>query len=243
MPVLADAITDALAKIGQAGIGQSISQEQMQQGLRESQRQMGNWAVRRLMLYTIATRPFNLSAGVQDYTLGPTGATFTGARPTLVEGAVAVVPGTTNELEVSILDIVKWGAIRDKGTTSSAAGTPLYVWPEPTYPNLTFHVWPIPATIVVLKLKTWEQIQQFATVFDTLLFPPGYEEPFVDNLAIRLCPYYDKPVPDSLAQSAAQGLIDIQTLNAQTIGGSLGSSAILSAPSLDVPAPARGGSQ
>ena len=239
MAVLLDLISDSWAKIGMLGIGQSLSPEQAQQGFREANRMVGNWSVRRLMLYTISKRPFALSANVQDYTVGPTGL-FAQARPTFVEGAQAVIPGTANEVPMNVLDVVKWGAIRDKGATCSAAGVPSDIWPEMTYPNMEFHVWPIPATILTINLRTWEQLQQFLTVFDTFTFPVGYEEPFTDNLAMRLAPYSDRQVSPELAQSAAQGLIDIQSINAQGIGGAIGDSRLLQAPNLDVPRPTGG---
>jgi hypothetical protein len=239
MAVLLDLITDSWAKIGQLGIGQSLSPEQAQQGFRESNRMVGNWSVRRLMLYTINKRPFVLTGGVQDYTVGPTGG-FAQPRPTFVEGAQAIIPGTLNEVPMNLLDVVKWGAIRDKGATCSALGTPSDIWPEYSYPNMGFHVWPIPAIAVNINLRTWEQLQQFATVFDVFTFPVGYEEPFTDNLAIRLAPYSEKPIPPDLAQSAAQGLIDIQAINAQSIGGAIGDSRLLQAPNLDRPIPSGG---
>lgn len=240
MATLTDAITDAVSRIGVLGVGQSLSAEEVQQGFRESNRLMGNWAVQRLMLYTVSKRPFALTAGQQDYTVGQGGgANFNQVRPTFVEGAQAVMPGTLTELPMNVLDVVKWGAIRDKGATCSANGVPSDVWPEMTYPNMTFHVWPIPATILTINLRTWEQIQQFLTAFDALNFPPGYEMPFLDNLAIRLAPYYDVPVSQDLAASAAQGLLNIQSLNAQAIGGAIGDSRTLQAPNLDVPQPSQ----
>ena len=242
MPVLLDLISDSWSKVGQLGIGQSLSPEQAQQGFREANRMVGNWSVRRLMLYTISKRPFTLTPGQQDYTVGPTGG-FVQARPTFVEGAQAIIPGTLNEVPMNLLDVVKWGAIRDKGASCSALGAPSDIWPEYSYPNMGFHVWPIPVAAVNINLRTWEQLQQFLTVFDTFTFPVGYEEPFTDNLSIRLAPYADRSISPELAASAAQGLIDIQSINAQGIGGSIGDSRLLQAPSLDVPRPTGGSPQ
>jgi len=235
MSTLLDIGTDALTSIGQLGIGQSPSAEQVAQVLRVSNRMLGKWSTSRFMLFVINTRPFVLVPGTQDYTVGPTGATFTGTRPTFVEAAQIVGPGSAMDLPMNILDKLKWGAIRDKGATCSADGLPQDVWPEYTNPNLAFHVWPIPSNACTIKLGTWEQLQVFLTAFDLLNFPPGYEEAIQHNLAMELCPWYDMPVPPTIAALAQDGLSQIQRINAQSFGGSLEASQTLSAPNLSAP--------
>ena len=242
MSTFLDLASDALTSIGQVGMGQSVSAEQAGQALRVCNRMMQKWSQKRLMLYTIATRPFVLSIGKQDYTVGPAAADFIGARPIFVEAAQASPLGTLVDTPVNILDKIKWGAIRDKGAVTSLAGVPSDVWPEYTFPNLTFHVWPIPSATPTLKLGTWELLQQFATVFDTVSLPNGYEEAIVQNLAMELCPYYDMPVSSEMAQLAADALVTIQAINAQGLGGALGESRLLTSANLDLPVPT-GGSQ
>ena len=235
MSTFLDIATDALTEIGQVGMGQSVSAEQAAQAQRVANRMLQKWSIQRLMLYLIASRPFNLKVNQQDYSLGPTGADFVGARPILIEAAQSTPLNSTLYLPMNILDTPKWGAIRDKGATCSLTGVPSDLWPEYTFPNLTFHVWPIPSAIVTVYLKTWEMLQQFATLFDQLSLPPGYEPAIVQNLAMELAPYYDMPVSAGLAQLAADGLIQIQKINAQSLGGSLGESRTLATPNLDTP--------
>src|SRR5579885_1769619 len=191
MATLLDVITDAVSKIGQLGIGQSLSPDEAQQGLREANRMIGDWSIQRLLLYTVTKRPFVLTAGKQDYTVGQAGADFNQVRPIFVEGAQGVILGTAGEKPMNLLDVVKWGAIFDKAAQCSVGIPPSDIWPEYSYPNLTFHVWPVPTSPVTINLRTWEVLQSFLTVFDVLNFPAGYEMPLVDNLAIRLAPYYD----------------------------------------------------
>ncbi len=237
MSTFQDCATDALQSIGQVGIGQNGNASMYQQALRVANRMVQKWSLQKLMLYVIGTSPYALSATVQDYTIGPTGATFTGARPIFVEAAQAVMPGTTTELPMNLLDKTNWGAIRDKGAQTSASGVPSDIWVEYTYPNLAFHVWPIPASILTVKLATWALMQQFVTIFDTFAFPPGYEEPFVNNLAFELSQYYDLVPSPGLQQLAAEGLLRIQTINTQTLGQAFGESLKLEAPNLATPPP------
>ncbi len=237
MSTLLDIISDALSDIGQLGIGQSVSPEQSQQGLRKANRMLQKWSNQKLMVYLVTQRPFALSATVQDYTVGPTGATFTGTRPVFVESGVANVPGSSMQNPMNILDKTQWDALPDSGVVCGPNGAPASVWPEYTLPNLTFHVTPIPSTVVNIRLGVWELLQQFATLFDELALPPGYEEALEYNLAIELAPDYDQPVTPELAQLAADSLNTIKTVNGQKLRGALGESQTLQSPNVGLPPP------
>lgn len=235
-----DILSDSLSSIGQLGIGQSVNAEQAQQALRKGNRMLAKWSLKKLLIYVVTTRPFNLSAGVQDYTVGPTGATFAGTRPVFVESGIAITPGSTMQNSLNILDKSQWDALQDSGVISGMNGTPASVWPEYTYPNLAFHVTPIPSTGVLIKLGTWEILQQFAAISDVLNMPPGYEEAIVYNLAVELCPDYDLPVSQALAELAADALNTIQTNNAQKLRGALGESQTLQSANVGLPPPQPG---
>jgi len=229
--------SDALSDIKQLGIGQSPSPEQITQALNYANRMLGKWSTQRLFLYTVAKLPFAATANVQDYTIGPSGATFTAVRPTFVEAAQVTPPGSSLYLPLSILDITKWGAIRDKGATCSASGVPQDVWIEYAYPNLGFHLWTIPSNACTIYLSAWQPLPQFVTAFDVLSFPLGYEEAIQKNLAVELSPAYDMPVDPTLAALAMDGMAKIQAVNQQSLGGALGDSQLLTAPNLANPNP------
>jgi hypothetical protein len=224
--------------IGQVGIGQSISPEMSAQAMRVGNRMLGKWSIQRLLLYTINTRPFALTPGNQDYTVGPSvGATFNQPRPVFVESATAIIPGSTEERGMNILTPPKWRAIPDKLAQCSINGAPTDIWPEYTYPTLAFHVFPVPQNPAsAIKLGTWEVLQQFLTIFDILNFPFGYEEAFVLNLAFELTPFYDMPPSVNVAQLGADALNSIKALNAQGLQGAI-QDRLLQLPNLDVPIP------
>jgi hypothetical protein len=235
-----DITVDSLSEISQLGIGQTPNAEQIAQAQRVANRMLQKWSAQRLLQYVIPVLPFALTGTKQDYTVGPSGADFTQARPMFVEAAVAVVPGTSGEKTMNILDRPKWGAISDKGAQCSPGWVPSDIFPEYLYPNMAFHVWPIPSGVLTIKLAIWQQLQQFLTFFDVLNLPPGYEEAIQHNLAMELSRFYDMPVSQDLQQLAADGLIEIQKLNAQSIGGAFGESRTLQNPNLDSPQQAPG---
>jgi hypothetical protein len=240
MSTFLDLATDSLVSIGQGGQGQSISPEMSQQALRVCNRMIANWSLQRLMLYVITTRTFTLTGALQDYTIGPSAAgpgSFVGPRPDLIESCYAIPVGSQMHWQMSVLDRPKWGAIADIGAMTSPFGVPQSIYPEYLYPNLAFHVWPIPQATCQITLGTWELLQQFVTIFDTVNFPPGYEKAITLNLALELCPYYDIPPQAMMATLAAKSLVDIQTINAQSLGGALSDAQLLNAPTLDNPSP------
>jgi hypothetical protein len=86
-------------------------------------------------------------------------------------------------------------------------------------------------------MAAWEVLQQFATVFDVLNFPPGYEEMLRNCLAVKLAPFYDRPVTADLGQLMTESVMNIQKLNAMTLGAALGETQTLEIPNLAKPIP------
>lgn len=87
----ADIITDALIAIGELSRGQTASPEDLQHGLYELNGLTDSWSNDRLSLYTVTKQKFPLTPGLQDYSIGPSGATFTQARPVLIQDATIIL--------------------------------------------------------------------------------------------------------------------------------------------------------
>lgn len=246
MSTFADVCADSLSDIGALGIGQSPSPEQLAQGLRYANRMIAKWSAKRLMLPSVPSAPYALTAGLQDYTIGPTAAGpggFTTARPTFIESAQIQLPDSAMTEPLNLLDRTKWGAIRDKGARCSDNGLPQDIWIEYNYPNIAFHLWTIPSNACTVALASWVALQQFATVFDTLNFDPQYETAIQKNLSVSLYAAYDLQPSQTILGEAADGLAVIMALNAQSLGGALGESQTLQSPAQVLPpqAPNQGG--
>lgn len=234
--VFIDVASDALTAIGQLGTGQTISPEQAEQALRVANRMLGKWNTQRLMLYYVNSRTYNLLTTIQDYTIGPTGS-IGGAvtRPTFVESGQVSLPSSAQNTPLSILDKAKWDAIGDRGATCSANGLPQSVYIEYSYPNIGLHFWPVPNNAAGLALGCWEQLTVIATIFDDITWPPGYDDAFMWNLAMALCPFYDMPVSQSLGAQAADSLLKVMKINAQGLGGALDETQTLKSPNVGGP--------
>ena len=230
---LLDVVSSALTEIGQLGQGQTASPEDGAIGLRQANLLLSQKSTQRLFLSYVAIREYVLSA-TADYTIGPTGATFTAPRPTLIESAQIKVGSTNVWLPISVWDKAKWDGIVNKGAT---ADIPEGVYPEYTFPNMGFHVHPIPIGAPSIRLGAWEQLTQFATLFDQVLFPPAYEAWLEAALAIILAPFYDQPITQSMADRGAETLADLQRYNAQSLGGAVSANQQMASPNVGQPIP------
>lgn len=234
MSTLLDVGAGALTAIGQLGAGQTASPEDGALILRYSNLLLSQWSTSRLYLYYVAIRAYALSAGVATYTIGPSGATFTAARPVLVESAQIQVGGSTIWLPMNILDKGKWDSIVTKGAVDDIATD---IYPEYGFPNMTFYLNPAPRSITNIRLGCWEQLTQFASLFDTIAFPPAYEEFLESSLGIILAPFYDQVVPATLIQRQATAQMAVMKINAQSLGGALGPTQTLQSPNVGNPIP------
>ena len=236
MGTAADVCVGALTSCGQLGAGQTMSPEDGALGLRLLNLELAKASSMRLYLFNVATRTYALVATTHDYTIGPSGS-LGGAttRPTFVESAqINVVGGVW--LPISILDKPKWDAVVNKG---AVADIPEVCWPEYSYPNLGFHVNPAPSGTPNIKLGCWEQLTQFASLFDQVgnAFPSQYEEWLEAGLAIRYSPFYDQPVTPAMQDRYNQAVAAVQSQNAQGLVGALAAMSTFQSPNLGQPIP------
>ncbi len=232
----AELISNSLTAIGQLGRGQTMSPEDANLGFREGNLLLSQKSTQRLFLSYVATRVYTLTPGLADYTIGESGAIFTAPRPTLIESAQVQIPGTTSWFPISVWDKPKWDAITGKGATDEK---PAGIYPEYSFSNaiLAFHINPVTTGAASIRLGCWEQLTQFASLFDLVLFPPAYEAWLESALAIILAPYYDQPVTSSLVDRRADALGDLQRYNAQSLGGALSAAQKLDSPNVGAPIP------
>lgn len=229
---LLDLGSASLTAIGQLGRGQSVSAEDGALIFRESNLLLNQKSTQRLFLSYVSNREYTLTPGLGIYTVGPSGASFTAPRPTLIESARVRLPGTTSFWPVNILDKSKWDAIASKGAINEL---PNSVYPEYQFPNIVFYTNPVQSTPCIIQLGAWEALTQFATLFDIIALPPAYESWLEICLAIILAPFYDQPVPASLIDRRNEATNDVRTYNAQSMGGAISEAQRLQSPNVGAP--------
>lgn len=137
------------------------------------------WNAQRLTIVNVSRLVFDLVAGTADYTIGPTGGWVTaGARPPLIEWAGRILSGVETPIEVFSLQ--RWAEISIKNLQSIPSG----IRYQPTMPNGTVTVYPVPAAADQLALYVWDTVSDPASAEASLTLSPGFALAIIDNLAL-----------------------------------------------------------
>jgi len=210
MTTALDMIRRAYRMIGVYSIGESPSADEVVDALAALNSMLGVWANDHLMIYASTQDAITLSPGVGSYTVGPTG-DVSSARPASIDTASNLVwNGVSYSLIVATLD--EYQAIKMKTLQSTL---PSVIWMNPTFPNATITLYPVPSLPMTLNLITWKPLSSFASAADSVNLPPGYEECIVSNLACALAPENEVPVPPQVAKMATMSKKAIKRTNWQ----------------------------
>lgn len=148
------------------------------------------------MLITARTEEtFNLT-GASKYTIG-TGGNFNTTRPISIVAGYIRNGGTDFPLE--IISDTNYNSIQDKQTT----GLPDKLFYDGAYPMGNITLAPIPSAGYTLTILS-EKPLSILGLDDTFIFPSGWEEMIVYNLAIRLCLEYSVTPSDVLVMLARE---------------------------------------
>ena len=142
-------VTRAMRSLGAIASGEAPSAAEAQDGLEILNAMVDAWRLQRLAIFFSTENEFDIVAGQQTYSIGPTGADFTQARPITIERASCVQytnPLRPIELPVDIWTDQRWQGIPVKNTTSALFTRMRY---RPLHPNGSIDVWPIPNTALV----------------------------------------------------------------------------------------------
>lgn len=195
-------ITDALIEIGAYEIGESIPDPDMQLGLRRFQNQLNTWAADYTTLAVQDRLVFTVPAGTSSFTIGPTGDIAT-QRPAWLNGINYINPGSqagnTNEVPMGPMDNDQFMALSIKDLSS---GLPQQYFFQNDVPigsgNATVVLWPVPNQDVDVVVYAPHAIAEPATLNTDVTGPPGYQEGFMYQLAVRLCRPFAMPLTQDL---------------------------------------------
>jgi len=215
MTTALDIITDALLEIGAHDLGQNVPAEMSSHGLRMLNRICQRWSVTPAMIPVLTEISVPLN-GAASYTIGPTGADVTAARPIRIDRATAV-DAASNEYPVNVLSRPEWDGIFNKNVTG---GPPTDIWYQASTPGRVY-VYPKSAGYT-LKLDCQTLLTSFPGLSTTVTLPEGYESALTLTLAIDLCGTYQmQPTPSLMARQA--GIVRaIKAVNAEPLLVSIG---------------------
>lgn len=181
--------------LGYAHQGTAIPADVLNEGLDTLNDLISNWRIQSLLVFRIAEATYTLVVNQASYTIGPSGATFTAARPAYIKDANLLI-STGVRMPLGILrDSSEWANIRDRPVTDSI---PLVLYYDPTVPNGTINLWPSPGSAYQIELYTWAQLTAFSDLTTDVVLAPGYENALKYNLAMDMAP----TLPNKLTQVA-----------------------------------------
>lgn len=169
---------------------------------------LNSWKIDRLL--NVTTTQVDKLVSTPSFTVGPSGDLVT-QRPAKILSAFIRQPAANGNLDtpLQIIEYLKWDAISLPNNNSTI---PLKLYYEPTSPDGTVHLWPIPQGDVHIFLRFETQIGEYATINDVLELTPGFILALQYNLADHLCVQYGISRPD-IMQKANEALAVVQRQN------------------------------
>lgn len=210
-------ITQSMKDAGFLGVGETPSAEDVNDAFRKLNWMLAEWRQKRGAVYHLVEHSYNLT-GAGSLTIGPGGDINVAQRPNKIDSAVVrqnYLGGSPVDFSLSIFQAYEdWLKISVKEVN----GPPAVLFLDTAWPLGTIRLWPKPtANLYQLRLLIKAELQEFATLTETVNFPPEYESALNWNLALRISPMTgDKAVNPVIAAEAKNSLRLILNVNAQT---------------------------
>lgn len=204
-------IDRACRLLGAIEAGESATTDESADGLTALNALLDSWRNDRLMCYSLTATSKAMVVSDASYTFA-SGGDFNAERPTEIVNAYMTIDGV--DYPVRILTPDEWYAIEDKTVTGTLVEK---VWYNPTYPNGTVNVWPVPSATNTLTLVAWTPLTAIATVGTSISLPPGWERALAYNLAVEIAPEFQTNPSAIVVRTAANSLRGIKNRNATPI--------------------------
>src|SRR5215831_13125238 len=159
------------------------SADQLSDALAQANLMIDQAQVKRPMIYTIRLTSYTLGTS-KVYTLG-TGGTLGPNRPVKIERATLMLSTTGTPVHLQIFE-GSYEEFADLATQDTPGALPRFLYCDYAYPLASIYLVPQDRGGDKLELYDWQPIQSFVTTSDVVQLPPGYQDWFVNNLAVRL---------------------------------------------------------
>jgi len=183
MTTAGELINGALRLIGMLAEAETPSAATSQDALAAMNQMIDSWNTERLSTFSTQDQVFSWPPGQIHRTLGPTG-NFVGNRPVLLDDSTYFKdPANGISFGIKIVNEQQYNGIAVKTVTSTY---PQIIWVNADYPNIDMYVYPVPTTVLEWHFVSVTELDQPATLFTDLSFPPGYLRAFRYNLACEI---------------------------------------------------------
>lgn len=208
MATAQDMITGALRSLSQLEQGETPDADTLADGLTALNQMIDSWSTERLSVFCLQEQTFTWTANNRTRTVGPTG-DFVGTRPVVIDPSTYfIVNGISYPL--AILNADQYNGIALKTVTSSL---PQCLWLNPTDPDATMYIYPVPSASFELHLMSVLELTQPSTLSTALVIPPGYLRAFRFNLAVEIATEFGIEVPRQVKRNAELAKRTIKRIN------------------------------
>lgn len=199
MATALDVIKRAMRLAGVYTLGEEPTADESANGLVALNGMLGEWSTNGTLIYATTTDTISLVASTQTYTIGATGTVVTTRPAQVVDECYVTYQGEDDRVR-SVTE-AEWNAIAFKTET---ANYPEVLFYNPTFPNGTLKVWPVPNASSSLKFVSLKPLTEFSALTTDVSLPPGYFEALCFNLAIVFGPEFDAASIGALVVKRAQ---------------------------------------
>lgn len=202
-------IAGAMRLLGALGAGETLDSDLAATGLEVLNELLDGWQTQALLLYSDQRVVLTWTAGQSSLTIGRVGADLTEDRPLTIKAAGFLL-ASGYEYPMRVLTLGAWANVVNK---DFGATYPRGVYYEPTFPNGTLYLWPVPQGSISLVLYVGAQLGAVQNLTDLYQLPPGYLRALRYNLADALGAELGLAVPARVAQMANDAKADIKRQN------------------------------
>lgn len=166
------------------------------------------WNTKRPAIYRSVATTYPLTPSLNPHTMGPAGTWTIAQRPVAIDAANLLQSGATRT-PVTVRDAAWY---RDLAMPSLTSPVPTDLYYDPTWPNGSLYLYPVPAAAYGLELWTRDTFARVALT-DIVTYPPGYEGAIVDTLAEDSAEGLGRQPGPRLVARARQRRADLYALN------------------------------
>lgn len=211
MAKILDIIKAARRKLNIDAVGDTLNDEDAQEGLGVLNDVVSDWNSQGLFLYATKEISTTLTAGKNPHTIyADVAADINDVRPTQIKYALIRSSGVDYPLE--IMTEREYFGITSKATESDI---PTHIMYRPEYPAGKIYLYPAPLSAANLVMTVNMKISAFSTINDDVSLPEGYETALKYGLAIMIGDAVGKPqnFGTSIYSAYARIVRNLKTVN------------------------------
>ena len=208
-----DLITGALRLLGVYAAGDTVSAEDLADGLESVNDMIDDWATQRLTSPTLVRTTWTLVSGTASYTVGD-GGTVNIVRPVFVPHVHFVDTSLDPDREYLLTRLTDdgWANLSQRAFTSTYPSAAYYTNDTATLGRIYFY--PVPTSSTLQGVIYGQQLTPyFADLSTEVCFRPAYARALRYNLAVELAPEFNATPSPLVMQTAKDALANVKRAN------------------------------